>query len=120
MKILIVDDEVNLALGMLKVLTMYNHEAWVSKNGNEAWDFLSTHPVDVIITDIIMPQMDGIELIMKIKETYPDIRMIAISGGGRITAEDHLYGAKRLGADAILKKPFSMNEILDILGKIMN
>jgi DNA-binding response OmpR family regulator len=59
-----------------------------------------------------MPEKDGIEIIWDIKEKFPDVKIIAISGGGRIAATDHLKIAKKLGANAILTKPFSTDELL--------
>jgi len=73
---------------------------------------------DILITDIIMPDKDGIEIIIETKKVLPNIILIAISGGGRIDSESYLNTAKYLGADATLKKPFTHKELLDCISNL--
>ena len=73
---------------------------------------------DIVITDIIMPDKDGIEVILHLKKNYKKVRIIAISGGGRINAKDHLEIAGQLGVDATLTKPFSHEDIIRIIKEI--
>ncbi len=63
-------------------------------------------PADLIITDIIMPEKEGIETIMELKREFPDVKIIAISGGGKGDAGQYLDMAKKMGADNTLAKPF--------------
>ena len=70
---------------------------------------------DILITDIIMPDKDGIEIIIEAKKTLPDIKLIAISGGGRIDSESYLNTAKYLGADSTLKKPFTHEQLIGVI-----
>jgi YesN/AraC family two-component response regulator len=111
-KILIVDDEPLIRDGLKQTLEIEDFNVETASNGTDAMEtFDSFHP-DLVITDIIMPEKDGIEIIWDIKEKFPDVKIIAISGGGRIAATDHLKIAKKLGANAILTKPFSTDELL--------
>jgi len=111
-KILIVDDEVLIREGLKIALEMEGYFVEIAEDGREAFKMMDTFRPDVIVTDIIMPEKDGIELIMNIRRTNQDIRIIAISGGGRISAKDHLRIASKLGADCILAKPFSAKELI--------
>lgn len=115
-KVLIVDDEPFILEGLQHSLTDKGFDVTTAENGENALSLLSQsyHP-DLVITDIIMPEKDGIEVIWSLKEKYPDVRIIAISGGGRISATDHLKIAKKLGADAILTKPFSTDELMETI-----
>jgi CheY-like chemotaxis protein len=112
MKILIAEDEKEIANGIKTLLEQNGHQVFLTSNGYEALESAKQYQPDVLITDIIMPEMDGIELIIKIRKQSPEIKIIAISGGGRISAEEHLESAHNLGAMVTLKKPFSFNQLL--------
>lgn len=81
------------------------------KNGREALNLLATQNVDLVITDLIMPEMDGIELLIALRKTRPDLKLIAISGGGILINFDSLKAAKKLGACGVLRKPFELSEL---------
>jgi CheY-like chemotaxis protein len=72
---------------------------------------LASGPVDVVVSDIIMPEVDGIGLLLKLRKQYPQLRVIVISGGGRTQNVDFLRMAKTLGADMALAKPFTPEEL---------
>jgi len=72
---------------------------------------LKKYTPDVVVTDIIMPERNGIEVILEIKRNYPSIRVIAISGGGRLNANTHLNIARDLGVAAIMLKPIKLDEL---------
>ena len=111
-KILIVDDEDPVRYLVKEMLRMSNHEITEAKNGLEAFEKYCEQPADLIITDLVMPDKSGIDLIMELKDQFPAVRILAISGGGGITGRfDYLPIAHLLGADFILKKPFQMKEL---------
>jgi YesN/AraC family two-component response regulator len=111
-KILIVDDEDPVRILVREMLKMSNHEISEAKNGREAIEKYCAEPADLVITDLVMPDKSGIDLIMELKEKFPQIRILAISGGGGITGRfDYLPIAYLLGANFILKKPFKMQEL---------
>lgn len=116
-QILIVDDEKLVREGIQEALTEEGYIVYTAINGNEAIKVLEVFVPDVIITDIIMPEADGIEVLLSAKKLQPRPRIIAISGGGRISANDHLATARKLGADTILTKPFSIETLLEAIEK---
>jgi YesN/AraC family two-component response regulator len=75
--------------------------------------------VDLVITDVLMPEKDGLEVIMEIRAKLPQVKIIAISGGGRISHTDYLVAARRLGAHRTLSKPFIRQELLDTLHELL-
>lgn len=100
-------------------LATAGHTVTCVANGAELTRFASEHRLDVVITDIMMPERDGLEVIAEIKKTQPQVRIIAMSGGGAVMeATDCLRVAKRLGADGILKKPFNRAQLMNVLHEV--
>ncbi|MCK4950267.1 MAG: response regulator [Gammaproteobacteria bacterium] len=119
--VLVVDDEESVRDMVTKMIEPAGYDVIEAGNGAEACDACKEAPVDLIITDIVMPEKNGIDLIMDVKKEFPDIPVIAISGGGGITGRyDYLEIAKLVGAKNILKKPFSMKELRSAVGNILN
>jgi CheY-like chemotaxis protein len=69
-------------------------------------------PFDLIVTDIIMPEMDGVQAIKELRQLYPQQKIMAIAGGGRVRREGRLEFARKVGAERVLAKPFSDEEFL--------
>jgi CheY-like chemotaxis protein len=80
-------------------------------NGKEAITHFKSSLTDLVVTDLIMPEEDGLKVVIKLRELKPSIKIIAISGGGKVGPGSYLNLAKALGADAIYSKPFSVNEL---------
>ncbi len=118
-KILIVDDDPDVCFVLKKLLERKGHEAVTSLNGLEALKCLERSPFDVVITDLIMPEMDGIELITKMRITYPEQKVIAISGGGRINAAVYLQMAKLLKVKHTFQKPIKADELLNAIDDLL-
>ena len=89
------------------------HKVVEAENGEMAMKRQREYQADLIITDIIMPEKKGIETIIAFRIEFPDTKIIVISGGGRIRAEEYLRSAAALGAHRVLIKPFTKNEILE-------
>ncbi|KAF0224810.1 MAG: two-component response [Rhodospirillaceae bacterium] len=113
-RILIVEDTRLMRDSLVDVLTELEHEVVTAENGAEAVDMIAAGQVfDLIITDIIMPEMDGIEAILEVQTMSPETPIIAISGGSaRLEKAAGLDTAKRLGAVAVLEKPFEIDALL--------
>lgn len=110
--ILIVEDDNDLRT-MLKVsLSRRKFTVLEAENGKEALTHFKPSVTDLVITDLIMPDEDGLKVIMRIRELKPSIKIIAISGGGKAGPGSYLNLAKALGADAIYSKPFSVNDMI--------
>lgn len=119
-KILIVDDEQNLREGLRKALKVSGYNVKTAPNGKKGLDLSIKWNPDIIVTDIIMPEQDGIGFILEAQKNS-NAKIIAMSGGGKISAEDHLNIAKKLGACETLTKPFEFFELIEIIkGVIQN
>jgi CheY-like chemotaxis protein len=120
-RILIVEDTPLMRDSLVDVLTMAGHEVATAENGLKAVELLASGEVfDAIVTDIIMPEMDGIEAMMEIQTILPDARIIAISGGSaRLEKAAGLDTAKRLGAVAVIEKPFEIDALLGAVEKAL-
>ena len=118
--ILIVEDDKDLR-EMLKIsLLMRKYTVLEASDGKEALIKFRPGVTDMVITDLIMPDEDGLKVIMKIKEIKPSIKIIAISGGGKAGPGNYLNLAKALGADEIFPKPFSINEMIKKIDELLN
>lgn len=111
-KILIVDDEQQIRTMLSHILARDEHELIMAENGQQGCNLYREHHPDIVITDLVMPNKNGIDMILELKSEFPDIRVLAISGGGGITGSfDYLPIAKLVGAMHILKKPFNLEEL---------
>jgi len=110
--ILIVEDDKELR-EMLKIsLLRNNFTVLEAENGKDAIVHFKPLLTDLVVTDLIMPEEDGLKVVIKLKELKPSIKIIAISGGGKVGPGSYLNLAKVLGADAIYSKPFSINDLV--------
>ena len=111
-RILIIDDD-KMVLNMLRqVLEGAQHTVVEASNGEVAMRLWREHPADLIITDILMPEKDGLEVIRELRRECPTVKVIALSGGSRKIHFDALDVAKRFGALSTLEKPFELKELL--------
>ena len=111
-RVLLVDDDENVRYTLARVLRKAGYEVVEAEEGGEALECLNKQPVDVVVTDILMPGMEGIETIMKLREQAAALPIIAISGGGRVGLGEYLESAKLLGADYTFEKPFDERELI--------
>ena len=113
--ILLVDDEQSLLDALSRTLERAGYRVETALNGRLAMELLSAQATDLVITDLIMPEKEGIDLIMFLKSRQPNLPIIAISGGGRNAPENYLSIAKALGAKDTLAKPFLNSELLKVV-----
>lgn len=119
-RILIIDDEVQIREMLAQMLTREGYEVVHAPNGKVGMKVCSEEKIDLIITDIIMPEKDGIEMILELRNDYPHLKIIAISGGGRLGPDGYLEMAQKLGAHKTFFKPFNRREILDAVQELLN
>jgi len=113
MNILVIDDDPAVRKFITTILKKENHTVFEADNGKTGLKLLQEqHDIPVVITDIVMPEKEGIETIMEMRSQYPAIKILAISGGGKVGPENYLVLADALGAHTTLKKPFSGPELL--------
>lgn len=111
-KVLVADDEDMVRMVIKQTLAKAGIDVIEAGDGREALEMQAKEPADVLITDIIMPEQEGIETIVQMRKDYPDLPIIAMSGGGRIGATDYLQAASEFGARHVLEKPFDRKELL--------
>ena len=129
-KILIVDDEEHVRASLKQVLERAGYEVAVAATGNEGLDLMKREGADLVITDVIMPGIDGITTARQIRERYRSTRIIVISGGGKaapepyepdaISTRSYLASADSAGADRTLTKPFDRDEILRVVRSLLD
>lgn len=117
-KILIVDDNQEYLEVLCEYLTDQGCDVVSCYNGKDAQDKFSEFLPDIVVTDIVMPEVDGIELLLSLRKINPDISVIAMSGGNRGYAGSYLQMAEKLGANVILNKPFELSTLLEEIKKI--
>jgi CheY-like chemotaxis protein len=110
--VLIVEDDKELREMLKLSLLRRNFTVLEAENGKEAIAHFKPLITDLVVTDLIMPEEDGLKVIIKLRELKPSIRIIAVSGGGKVGPGSYLNLAKALGADAIYSKPFSTNVLI--------
>jgi DNA-binding NtrC family response regulator len=113
--ILLIDDEPALREILSRVLTDAGHRVVGAGNGKEASKALTMSAFDVVVTDVIMPEKDGMQVISEVRKKFPEVRIIAMSGGGHVSRDQYLKIAKGLGAHAVLEKPFANQTLLDTI-----
>ena len=111
-RVLVVDDEPQMRSLLCQALEMHGYLVDQASDGREALRCLADQPPDLLITDLIMPGMEGIETILTFHRRWPALPIIAISGGGRIGPEDYLDMAVQMGASRAFAKPFRLEEII--------
>ena len=111
-RILIIDDEPQIRSMLRLMLERDGYEVVEAPDGIEGIRVHRQNPADLIITDLIMPHKDGIGMIIDLKKEFPDVKIIAMSGGGLNKPEGYLKGAKKLGAVCTLTKPIDREEML--------
>jgi CheY-like chemotaxis protein len=118
--VLIVEDEKELREMLSVSLTRRKYTVLEAENGKDAIAHFKPSITDLVVTDLIMPEEDGLKVIMKLRELKPSIKIIAISGGGKAGPGSYLNLAKALGADAIYSKPFSINDLIFKIEELLN
>ena len=127
--ILVMDDEVEVGSAIRRVLERAGHAVAVANNATAGLGEVARQAPDIVITDIIMPKVHGVELIKILRERYPRVRVIAISGGGNfgplaykpdaISTHAYLAAAREAGAEEILTKPFDLTDLLAAVRRLL-
>lgn len=116
--ILVVDDEAGMRTFAERALTRAGHRVTLAENGRRALEAVSRSAFDVIVTDLLMPEMEGIEFLLELRRRAMKIPIIAMSGGGRMDALTYFGMARHAGAARFLAKPFSLEDLLAAVGEV--
>ncbi len=117
--LLVIDDDAGMRKLMVRTLSTGKHKVLEAENGREGLKLMDEHKPDLVITDILMPQKEGIETIREVQERAPKTRIIAVSGGGMSHNMMVLDVARAFGADAVLAKPFRPAQLVDMVEKVL-
>ncbi len=115
MKILIIDDDQRIRDLFRIWLERAGYEVYEAENGQKGVQLQQSTPVDLLICDLIMPVQEGIETITQFRNNYPEIGIIAISGGGKIGPDSYLAVAEHLGAWRVFTKPVDMVSLIETI-----
>ena len=118
-RILVVEDDGAIRRSLERTLTNSGFLVVEAANGREAVAAYDPGKIDAVVLDIIMPDVEGLETLRILRHISPDVKVIAISGGGQICAEDYLTIARKLGAQRALEKPFSASALLAALNELL-
>jgi CheY-like chemotaxis protein len=118
-EILIIDDEPGVLRTLRRILEGAGHSVRDAPDGEVALKHYQEKVADLVITDIFMPGMDGIEFLVHMRNSFPDARVLVMSGGGLLSRDQALSDASLLGADNILRKPFTLAEVLEAVDRTL-
>jgi DNA-binding response OmpR family regulator len=116
--ILIADDDDQVRMLLKRVLVKAGYDVSEARNGNEAVRIFKQKSAALLITDLIMPDKEGIETIQEFRRNHTPVKIIAISGGGRLDQNMYLAMAKKIGADRVLSKPFMPQDLLTVVQEL--
>jgi DNA-binding response OmpR family regulator len=117
-RVLLIDDNVDLTSMLSLCLQADGVDVMVAADGEAGLALLEDRPVDVVVTDLFMPDKDGIETIVELKKRYPDVKIVVMSGFTSIGGTDYLGVARELGAVTTLKKPFDPAELSKVVREL--
>jgi CheY-like chemotaxis protein len=119
-KILLIDDDPTIQKVFSQFLTGMGHEIMQAENGKEGMSMLQETRPDLVITDIMMPEMDGLEILMHLRSTHNSVPVIAISGGMRALPVNFLQQAKLFGARYVFEKPVPLDVLRNAVKELLN
>ena len=118
-RVLVIDDEASVRQLVKRALETQKHEVLEAGDGTTALQLIGREAIDLVISDVYMPEMDGIEFAARLAQQQPHPKLIAMSGGGFKDKESLLEMTRRLGAEATLEKPFTIQQLLDTVNDIL-
>jgi DNA-binding response OmpR family regulator len=118
--VLVVDDDPMVLQAVTLLLEDHGFQVLTATDGVQGLLLYRKHRPDVVVTDIIMPEKEGIALTRELRHEFPDARIVAMSGGGRMGNSDYVHIAQALGADAGLYKPFDDDELVGVIRALLS
>ncbi|MCI5162678.1 MAG: response regulator [Candidatus Electrothrix sp. AX5] len=118
--ILIIDDDEQMRNLLCRAMEYAGFEVEAAADGRKGLRLFEENSYDLVITDLIMPEQEGMETITFLRKNHPDVKIIAISGGGRIGPETYLPAALELGANSAFAKPFPIDELINTVKELLN
>ncbi len=119
-KILVIEDDASFRSVLVQMLTRAGYDVRQAGDGNQAVEVCTDFNPDLVLTDIIMPDKEGLETIQDLLALNPNLKIIAMSGGGKFGPDSYLPLAQKLGAKASLQKPFMREELISTIEEVLN
>jgi CheY-like chemotaxis protein len=121
-KVLVIEDDIDFSQDLCRALQKEGFHVFMAQNGKQGIAMYQKYLADLVITDILMPEQDGIEVIMSLRKDFPDIKIIAISGGGQGgTGQEYLESARIIcNMKYTLAKPFSRDELFYMINEVLS
>ncbi|MFC1822932.1 response regulator [Thermodesulfobacteriota bacterium] len=119
-RILLIEDDDQMRAMLRLMLERSGYDVAEAADGRVGINLYKASPADLIITDLIMPEKEGIETILALKQDYPELKIIAISGGGQVDPEAYLRMAQKAGALRTLAKPFERDDLLNTIKEVLD
>ena len=119
-KILVIDDDAKITRVLDLKLSKAGYQVIVAANGKAGLNLFRAQRPDMVITDILMPGKDGLETIIELRRDFPEVKIVALSGGGHIGADEYVDLAKKLGAQYTFTKPFTGEKILQAVTELLD
>jgi len=118
-RILVIDDDEDIRMLLRRGLEAAGYQVFEAENGRVGMELQRRHRCDLVVTDLIMPDQEGLETIAALRREFARTPVIAISGGGRIGPEAYLPAARELGAVEVFRKPFRIKELLQAVADLL-
>ncbi len=120
-RVLIIDDERMVRATLRRILETRDFEVLEAENGRVGLErYQQDSSIDLVMADIVMPEMEGIETIQRLRQVNPTLQIVAMSGSGRTDNKDHLKTAKEVGAAAVLNKPFAVRDVIQTINRCLD
>lgn len=120
-RVLVIDDDDQVRTLLQRILTSAGYQVTATADGDEALKSLAEQPFDLVVTDILMPRREGLQVILDIRRDYPHLKIIAISGGSvRVPTVMALDAAVTFGASIVLSKPIDIDELLKAVMQVLH
>jgi len=119
-RILVIDDTAVVRAMIRRWLELEGHEVVEASDGDVGIQLFREQPADLVITDLIMPTKQGIEVIQELREEFPEVKIIAISAGGQLEQEEQLKQAEQFGASRTFKKTSNWKEIIQVVEELLS
>lgn len=116
--VLLIDDDEMVLETFQIILNSDGHDVETAGDGKAGLALCRSQKFDVVVTDVVMPETDGLEVLMTLRKTNPGVKVVVVSGGGRTSAKDYLEMAKMLGADKVLYKPITATDLSEAIAEV--
>ncbi len=118
-RILLIDDDKILAAAIQRALQEMNYSVTLASNGIQGVKWMESESFDLVISDVLMPDMDGIEVALYMNKAKKNIKLIMMSGGGKIESDFYLQVASKLCANYVIPKPFSIEQLKTLITNLL-